>query len=222
MARVCSGPSSRRNMILLGKFSNSTGRRGNKSKSGCSKKAEPTTEARIATSNSKFNQVCITECFRRRIIYSDLQRRNREYCGSGVKRKNGGHGDGVEPTKDLTSKNTPLMQEPLSPEVGWLGVGSVTQDILNGDYVSSEAVSAFTVNFISGLARNDKANLDEPDNSITPKLWTDYWKSAKERTSSASEILHFGVFKAGARHSIIAEFDARMTNSAMQSGFSPK
>jgi hypothetical protein len=54
------------------------------------------------------------------------------------------------------------------------------------------------------------------------ELWTDYWKSAKERTSSASEILHFGVFKVGGHHPLIAEFDYRMTNAAMQIGFSPK
>jgi hypothetical protein len=30
------------------------------------------------------------------------------------------------------------------------------------------------------------------------------------------------MFKAGAHHPIVAEFDARMTNTAMQYGFSPK
>jgi hypothetical protein len=44
----------------------------------------------------------------------------------------------------------------------------------------------------------------------------------EEGTSSASEILHFRVFKAGAHNPIIAEFDARMTNTAMQSGLFPK
>jgi hypothetical protein len=83
-------------------------------------------------------------------------------------------------------------------------------------------VSAFTVNLISGLARNDAAKLDNPDYNITPQLWTDYWKSDKEHTLSAKDILHFEVFKAGARPPIIAEFDARMTNVAMQSGCSPK
>jgi hypothetical protein len=54
------------------------------------------------------------------------------------------------------------------------------------------------------------------------KLWTDYWLSARDRTSSASEILHFGVFKAGAHNKVIADFDAIMTNAEMQSGFSPE
>jgi hypothetical protein len=60
------------------------------------------------------------------------------------------------------------MQEPLASEGRWVGLGSVTQDILNGVYVASEAIPVFTVELISGLDRNDKARLDDPDNSITP------------------------------------------------------
>jgi UDP-galactopyranose mutase len=77
-------------------------------------------------------------------------------------------------------------------------------------------------NLISGLAINEAANLDNPYYNITPQLWTYYWKSAKERTSSASERLHFGAFEAGVHHPVIVEFEARMTNETMQSGYSPK
>jgi hypothetical protein len=59
------------------------------------------------------------------------------------------------------AQNTPFMQEPLSSELGWVVVGSVMQDILNGAYVASAVVSAFTLDLISGLARNDKAKLDK-------------------------------------------------------------
>jgi hypothetical protein len=35
------------------------------------------------------------------------------------------------------AQNTPFTQELLSSEVGWLGVGSATQDIPNGCYEAS-------------------------------------------------------------------------------------
>jgi hypothetical protein len=74
------------------------------------------------------------------------------------------------------AQNTPLMEEPLVSEAGWLGVGSVTRDILMFSYVASGAVSVFTFNLILGLARNDIAKLDNPDYNITPQMWTYYWK----------------------------------------------
>jgi hypothetical protein len=124
--------------------------------------------------------------------------------------------------KKYQAQNTPFMQEHLASEVGWTGVGEAAQNILNGTYSPLGHLTTFTLYLISDFKPTDKAKLDNPDYTITPKLWTDYWLSARERTLSASEILHFGVFKAGAHNKTIAEFDARMTNATMQSGFSPQ
>jgi hypothetical protein len=124
--------------------------------------------------------------------------------------------------KILQTQNPPFMQEPLVSEVGWLGVEDVVQGILNGYYDHEVLLYPFTVKLIVELAQNEAAKMDNPDCNITSELWTDYWKSAKERTSSASEILQVGVFKSGAHHPIIVEFDARMANAAIQSRFSQK
>jgi hypothetical protein len=51
------------------------------------------------------------------------------------------------------AQNTPFAQEALASEVGWLWVGGASQDILNGYYVATGGVSAFTVKLISGLAK---------------------------------------------------------------------
>jgi hypothetical protein len=114
------------------------------------------------------------------------------------------------------------MQRPLAGEVGWLGTGPTTKYILDGRYLPPDERDMNTKWFIKSLQQNLLVKEDQPPYKITPTMWIEYWRTARENTASASNLLNFSVFIAGADNPSIAEFDATMTDIPMQTGYSPK
>jgi hypothetical protein len=129
---------------------------------------------RTKESGNQYQLLCFSEILKWRILDGHLPPRGRPISGRNIKGQNG-RGSEESEHENCQTQNTPFTQDPLASEVGWLGVGQITQDILEGSYTPSDHITYFTLDFISELKQNDAAKQDNPYYNITPKLWMNYW-----------------------------------------------
>jgi hypothetical protein len=126
--------------------------------------------------------------------------------------------------KFLQAMDTPFMTQPLLLNFGYMGLGPhATEVLMMGQNDIPEGVDPYTSKFIHQLAM-------EPSIQQAPPIWTYFtteewkqgWWKSKERTSSASDFLHFRHFKAGCTNDVIANFEATMANIPILSGYAPR
>ena len=120
------------------------------------------------------------------------------------------------------ANDTPFMQPPLSEIVGHLGVGHTANNILRGTFVPPVGSDVYAVKLIRHLRMNEEVAQAPPMSTIiTTEDHCDGWRRVRERTSSGPSGLHFGHFKAGTTHPLIADFEATMANIPFATGYSP-
>jgi hypothetical protein len=119
------------------------------------------------------------------------------------------------------TEQTPFMQDPLLSSLGHLGLTATAQDILSGTYECPEEVDEYTKTFLTSLQFPSHPHMI-PDISceITKQDFQQYWRKAKERTSSSLSGLHFGHYKAAAHSDYLSELQAVKTQLAV-TGYSP-
>ena len=114
------------------------------------------------------------------------------------------------------TENTPPMKQPLLSQIGELGIGRQTEDILRGKFQPKPRSDHYANILMQKLSRID-------DKMITPGITTeDYqegWRKAKERTSSGGTILHFGHCKSMAQDDGLSHLDAMFLSTAMKTGY---
>lgn len=113
---------------------------------------------------------------------------------------------------------TPMLRPPLRNELGLLGATEAAKQILQGTYQCPEGTDAYTRWFVETMRRSRQfAPLDV---EITRADFINYWKKAKESTSSSISGLHFGHYKAAAECPFMSEIHALTCQLAYGSGYS--
>jgi hypothetical protein len=74
---------------------------------------------------------------------------------------------------------------------------------------------------IAQFRQNTAASKESPELYITQEEWIAFWEGVKYRMLCTSHTMHFGTWKAVALRYIILEFDALLTNTPIQKGYSP-
>ena len=116
------------------------------------------------------------------------------------------------------TETTPMLQPPLRDELGLLGATDAAKRILAGDYQCPEGTDDYTRWFVETMKRSRQ--YDPLDVEITKEDFVQYWKRAKEGTSSSLSGLHFGHYKAASECSFMSEVHALTCQLAYGSGFS--
>jgi hypothetical protein len=120
------------------------------------------------------------------------------------------------------ANDTPFMVSPLSNDIGHLGVGSVANQILRGEYAPPPGTDPYAEKLIQHLRmEEDVASAPPMSTVITTEEHCRGWQRVRERTSSGPSGLHFGHFKAGATRRSVADFEATMANIPFATGYSP-
>jgi hypothetical protein len=121
------------------------------------------------------------------------------------------------------ANDTPFMRSPLVDEFGYLGIGENARAVLAGEYTPPPNVDKYAAMLLHHLKQlNSSKQPPRFSAMITTEQYIQGWKQAKERTTTGSAILHLGHFKAGARDSLIADFEATMSHIPYATGYSPK
>lgn len=124
-------------------------------------------------------------------------------------------------TKFRLTENTPPMQDPLLSDLGYLADTDAAEQILAGTYECPEGVDEYTRDFLQCLQRPSQIEQDASiDTSISRSDFQDFWKNAKERTSSSMSGLHYGHYKAVIENDLLSEMHAVATHLAVNTGFS--
>jgi hypothetical protein len=94
------------------------------------------------------------------------------------------------------SHGSPFLNEPLLSAVGLTGMSMAAQQILDGTFQCPEGTDEIIRLLIQLLKRPDAVNM--VDITITHKTYQQYWRRAREQTSSSLSGLHFSHWKAAA------------------------
>jgi hypothetical protein len=120
------------------------------------------------------------------------------------------------------TENTPLRQEPMRSELGFLAVNTeAARAILQGSYTVPTETNEYTREFLNTIQASSPRNPQlQISCVITKEDFQQYWKKTKERTSSSISGLHYGHYKATSSHDTLSEIHALMTELAV-TGASP-
>ena len=109
------------------------------------------------------------------------------------------------------ANGTPFMVEPLRLLIGDMGIGPTADAILLGTFIIPDGTDPFAAKLLPFLAMSPAIRDSLPiATTIDTPTYMAGWQRAKERTSSGPSGLHFGHFKAGCQHPLVADFDAMM------------
>ena len=121
------------------------------------------------------------------------------------------------------ANGTPFMVEPLRSLIGDMGIGPTADAILSGTFIIPDGTDPFAAKLLPFLAMSPAIRDSLPiATTIDTPTYMAGWQRAKERTSSGPSGLHFGHFKAGCQHPLVADFDATMVQIPYATGFSPQ
>jgi hypothetical protein len=116
--------------------------------------------------------------------------------------------------------STPFLQEPLLATVGLTGTSLAAQQILDGTFICLAGVDETTQLLIKLLKRPADGVLCI-ETTITCKDFQQYWKRARQRTSSSMSGLHFGHWKAAAGSDELSETHSLFMEIAISTGYAP-
>eukprot|EP00978_Attheya_sp_CCMP212_P003448 scaffold7138_cov69-Attheya_sp.AAC.6 len=125
------------------------------------------------------------------------------------------------------AKGSPLMVSPLVQEVGYLGVSTQSQQILDGTYIPPPGVDPYTDQWLSQLGwACPEADRLHPTSifracGMTTAEHISSWTYSKEKTAPGHSELHPAHWKASCSDPYLASMDAAWANYPMLSGFSP-
>jgi hypothetical protein len=114
---------------------------------------------------------------------------------------------------------TPMLQEPMLSEVGYLGFTEPAQEILQGTYHPPEETNYLTQAFIQELKKPAGIELNSCPDTIPVEEHIQAMKKVKENTSSGISGLHYGLWKANAEVGELAAIDATMREIPYRTGY---
>ncbi len=116
-----------------------------------------------------------------------------------------------------------FTQSPLEDDVGILGDGWASKEILEGTYDMPSSLDKYTKMLINALRMPTQVkDLPPMSSTITPEENKAAWKKQKERTASEPDGLHFGHYKAAAQDPFLSNIDAIIRSLPYKHGFAPK
>jgi hypothetical protein len=119
-------------------------------------------------------------------------------------------------------EDTPPMMEPLLSDLGYLADTEAAAQILDGTYICPPGTDDYTRDFLRILQQPQNVEAEDRFNtSFSVKDFQDYWKKAKERTSSSILTLHFGHYKAVSKNETLCKMHSVFVDIAVNLGFSP-
>jgi hypothetical protein len=114
---------------------------------------------------------------------------------------------------------TPMLQEPMLSEIGFLGFNSNSGNILQGTYQPPEELDYLTEAFLGELKKPAEMVLNSCPDTIPVEEHQQAMKKVKEKTSSGLSGLHYGLWKANAEIPALAAIDATMREIPYKTGY---
>ena len=112
--------------------------------------------------------------------------------------------------------STPFMTEPLVSEVGFLANTPFVRSILAGDFKEDHRLDKHTNDFLRFLGNH--ASLNPISHEVSTTDFQQYWRKAKERTSSSISGRHFGHYVAASHCDAISELHSSICHLATMRG----
>ena len=115
---------------------------------------------------------------------------------------------------------SPLSHGKLLADLGTLGDTQAAQALLRGEYSFPNDCDQATKDLLREVAaiKLEHSHLTGPHTNITSEDFTQFWKSAKERTSSSKSGRHFGHYKAVCDSPLLVSLHVRSVNLAANRG----
>jgi len=114
--------------------------------------------------------------------------------------------------------STPLMQHLAVQHIGYLGNTESSEAILNGTFPHQQHLDEFTNKFFSFIGTRPRLPSFSPN--ITTSDFQQFWRSAKENTSSSMSNRHFGHYKAASKNDFLSTIHASFCNAVSSFGVS--
>ena len=118
------------------------------------------------------------------------------------------------------TNNTPVMTEPLAEKLGYDGLLSVCQQILDGTYTPPPGTDEYTIAYFKELKRPPQV-LNPPQASVSTSVFKEGWKKINENISSGLTGIHYGHMKACAMDDMLSDFKATICHVPYSTGYSP-
>jgi hypothetical protein len=120
------------------------------------------------------------------------------------------------------SFHVPFLQAPLVSEFGYKGLSSASEAVLAGVYGSNLQHEQFILDYLNELEMPEAIReAGEQPMAISVEGYRGFWRKAKENISCYPSALSFATMKAGASNEIISQVECTLTNTPLQSGYSP-
>ena len=104
----------------------------------------------------------------------------------------------------------------MSDKLSYLADTDYSSGVLDGKFTPDPAMDEYTNKFLSFIGKRRKLNTFSPD--VLRKDFIQFWKGAREKTSSSLSGRHFGHYKAASRNHNISEIHASFQHMASKSG----
>ena len=118
------------------------------------------------------------------------------------------------------AEEAPICQSPLRGEFGYCAQSQAGREVLSGMYRYEDWTDPATRDLLKEVSRLQQLI---PENSVSDiisgKEWSDYWKKAREETSSSESGLHFGHQIASADSPLLSHLQATCCSIALRRGF---
>ena len=118
------------------------------------------------------------------------------------------------------AEEAPICQPPLRDEFGYCAQTTAGRAVLAGTYEFPPQTDPATRELLEEVQRiREIIPADSVSTLITGSQWSEYWKKAREETSSSESGLHFGHQIASAHSPLLSHLHATRCSIALRRGF---
>jgi hypothetical protein len=114
---------------------------------------------------------------------------------------------------------TPMLQEPMVTEIGFLGFNTNSDVILQGTYQPPEELDYLSEAFLKELKKPAQMELNSCPDTVPVAEHVQAMKKVRENTSSGLSGLHYGLWKANVEVPALAQIDANMREIPYKTGY---
>ena len=120
------------------------------------------------------------------------------------------------------ANSAPICQGLLGEQLGYLADTEIAQSILDGRFECGPEIDDATALLLEEIGRlGSMLTNGEVIIEITPEEFQEYWRRAKEATSSSYSGIHFGHYKAAGKSDFLSKFFAKKISLIARCGCPP-